>query len=236
MYLNARRNTEITVSLRHFRPDREVIRRIYAVGVPSIFMSAIGSVMTFGMNRILIGFTTTATAVIGAYFKLQSFVFMPVFGLNNGVVPIVAYNFGARKPDRMLRTVKLAICYATGIMALGFLGFQLLPEALLGIFDASDYMLSIGVPALRTISVHFLLAGFCIVSSSLFQALGHGVLSLAISLVRQLVVLLPAAWLLSLSGDLALVWWAFPLAELSSLLLCAVFLRYVYKREILPLQ
>ena len=162
-----------TVSLRHFRPDREVIRRIYAVGVPSIFMSAIGSVMTFGMNRILIGFTTTATAVIGAYFKLQSFVFMPVFGLNNGVVPIVAYNFGARKPDRMLRTVKLAICYATGIMALGFLGFQLLPEALLGIFDASDYMLSIGVPALRTISVHFLLAGFCIVSSSLFQALGR---------------------------------------------------------------
>ena len=236
VYLNARRNTEITVSLRHFRPDREVIRRIYAVGVPSIFMSAIGSVMTFGMNRILIGFTTTATAVIGAYFKLQSFVFMPVFGLNNGVVPIVAYNFGARKPDRMLRTVKLAICYATGIMALGFLGFQLLPEALLGIFDASDYMLSIGVPALRTISVHFLLAGFCIVSSSLFQALGHGVLSLAISLVRQLVVLLPAAWLLSLSGDLALVWWAFPLAELSSLLLCTVFLRYVYKREILPLR
>ena len=236
IYFNARKNTEITLSFRGFRPSGEVIRRIYSVGVPSIIMASIGSVMTFGMNKILIGFTTTATAVIGAYFKLQSFVFMPVFGLNNGVVPIVAYNFGARKPDRMLRTVKLAICYATGIMALGFLGFQLLPEALLGIFDASDYMLSIGVPALRTISVHFLLAGFCIVSSSLFQALGHGVLSLAISLVRQLVVLLPAAWLLSLSGDLALVWWAFPLAELSSLLLCTVFLRYVYKREILPLR
>jgi len=234
--LNARKNTEITVQMRHFRPDGAIIRRIYAVGVPSIFMSAVSSVMTFGMNRILIGFTTTATAVIGAYFKLQSFVFMPVFGLNNGVVPIVAYNFGARKPDRMTKTIKLSICYAVGIMFLGFLAFQLLPDALLGIFDASDYMLSIGVPALRIISIHFLLAGFSVVSTSVFQALGHGTLSLTISVVRQLAVLLPVAWLLSLSGRLELVWWAFPLSEAFSLVLCAFFLRYVYKEEILPLK
>ena len=167
-------------------------------------MAAISSVMTFGMNQILIGFTTTATAVLGVYFKLQSFIFMPVFGLNNGMVPIVAYNFGARKPDRMMRAMKLGVLYATAIMALGS-------------------------------AIRFLLAGFCIISSSFFQALGHGVLSLIISLVRQLVVLLPVAWLLSLSGQLALVWWAFPFAELFSLTLCIFFHRYVYRREIRPL-
>ena len=198
-------------------------------------MASIGSVMTFGLNKILIGFTTTATAVLGVYFKLQSFVFMPIFGLNNGMVPIVAYNFGARKPERMVKTVKLSVLYAVGIMVLGFAAFQLLPGPLLSIFEASDYMLSIGETALGVISFHFLLAGFSIVASSTFQALGHGVLSLVISLVRQLVVLLPAAWLLSLSGRLELVWWAFPLAELFSAALCAVFLRYVYRKEIVPL-
>ena len=210
VYFNMKKNTEISIQLRGFRPNGAVIRRIYSVGVPSIIMASIGSVMTFSLNKILIGFTTTATAVLGVYFKLQSFVFMPVFGLNNGMVPIVAYNFGARKPERMLGTVKLAVLYATGIM-------------------------EIGVPALRTISIHFLLAGFGIVSSSMFQALGHGVLSLVISLVRQLVVLLPAAWLLSLSGRLELVWWAFPLSELASTTLCIMFHRYIYRKEILPL-
>ena len=235
VYFNTKKNTEISIQLRGFRPNGAVIRRIYSVGVPSIIMASIGSVMTFSLNKILIGFTTTATAVLGVYFKLQSFVFMPVFGLNNGMVPIVAYNFGARKPERMLGTVKLAVLYATGIMVLGVAAFQLLPDVLLGFFEASDFMLEIGVPALRTISIHFLLAGFGIVSSSMFQALGHGVLSLVISLVRQLVVLLPAAWLLSLSGRLELVWWAFPLSELASTTLCIMFHRYIYRKEILPL-
>ena len=235
VWFNARRNPEITLSFRRFRPSGDIIRRIYSVGIPSIIMASIGSVMTFGLNKILIGFTTTATAVLGVYFKLQSFVFMPIFGLNNGMVPIVAYNFGARKPERMVKTVKLSVLYAVGIMVLGFAAFQLLPGPLLSIFEASDYMLSIGETALGVISFHFLLAGFSIVASSTFQALGHGVLSLVISLVRQLVVLLPAAWLLSLSGRLELVWWAFPLAELFSAALCAVFLRYVYRKEIVPL-
>ncbi len=233
--LNARCNREISLSVRGFRPDRQTIGRIYSVGVPSIIMASIGSIMTFGMNQILIGFTTTATAVLGVYFKLQSFVFMPVFGLNNGMVPIIAYNFGARKPDRMLKAVKLGVAFATAIMVLGFGLFQLCPSLLLGFFEPSENMLAIGIPALRIISTHFILAGFCIVSSSLFQALGHGMLSLFISLVRQLVVLLPAAWLLSLSGRLELVWWSFPAAELASVALCALFLRYVYAREVRPL-
>ena len=203
VWFNARRNPEITLSFRRFRPSGDIIRRIYSVGIPSIIMASIGSVMTFG--------------------------------LNNGMVPIVAYNFGARKPERMVKTVKLSVLYAVGIMVLGFAAFQLLPGPLLSIFEASDYMLSIGETALGVISFHFLLAGFSIVASSTFQALGHGVLSLVISLVRQLVVLLPAAWLLSLSGRLELVWWAFPLAELFSAALCAVFLRYVYRKEIVPL-
>ena len=235
-YFNAKKNTEISLKLRGFRPDWGIIRRIYSVGLPSIAMASIGSVMTFCLNKILIAFTTTATAVLGAYFKLQSFVFMPIFGMNNGMVPIVAYNFGAKKPEHMLSTIKLGILYAVGIMLMGVTAFQLGAGLLLSIFEASDYMLEIGVPALRTISLHFVFAGFCIVSSSTFQALGHGMLSLIISLVRQLVVLLPAAWLLSLAGRLELVWWAFPIAEIVSLAMCAVFLRYVYKKEILPMR
>ena len=236
IYFNARKNTEITLSFRGFRPSGEVIRRIYSVGVPSIIMASIGSVMTFGLNKILIGFTTTATAVLGVYFKLQSFVFMPIFGLNNGMVPIVAYNFGARKPERMVKTVKLSVLYAVGIMVLGFAAFQLLPGPLLSIFEASDYMLSIGETALGVISFHFLLAGFGIVSSSMFQALGHGVLSLAVSVVRQLIVLLPAAFLLARLGGLHMVWWAFPFAELFSTTLTALFLCWVYKKEVAPMR
>lgn len=235
VYYNAKKNTEITLSFKGFRPNGYIIKRIYSVGVPSIIMASIGSVMTFGINKILIAFTTTATAVFGVYFKLQSFVFMPVFGLNNGLVPIVAYNFGARKPDRMVKTVKLGVIYATIIMAVGVAIFQLIPHVLLGLFDASDYMLEIGVPALRIISLSFLLAGFGIVSSSFFQALGHGVLSLIISLVRQLIVLLPAAWLLSLSGQLGLVWWSFPIAEIFSVTLSILFLIYAYRKEVKPM-
>ena len=236
IFLNKTRNQEIHVSFRSFRPNSEIIRHIYSVGIPSIIMSSIGSVMTFGMNKILIGFTSTATAVFGVYFKLQSFVFMPVFGLNNGTVPIIAYNYGAAKPDRILKTLKLAICYAVGIMLIGFAVFQLLPDKLLLIFEASENMLSIGVPALRIISVSFLFAGYCIVCSSMFQALGHGLLSLLVSVFRQLLVLLPSAFLLSKIGGLDLVWYSFPIAEICSIFFSTYFLRHVYKKEIEPLK
>ena len=232
IFLNKTRNQEIHVSFRGFRPNSEIIRHIYSVGIPSIIMSSIGSVMTFGMNKILIGFTSTATAVFGVYFKLQSFVFMPVFGLNNGTVPIIAYNYGAAKPDRILKTLKLAICYAVGIMLIGFAVFQLLPDKLLLIFEASENMLNIGVPALRIISVSFLFAGYCIVCSSMFQALGHGLLSLLVSVFRQLLVLLPSAFLLSKIGGLDLVWYSFPIAEICSIFFSTYFLRHVHKKEI----
>ena len=236
IFLNKTRNQEIHVSFRGFRPNSEIIRHIYSVGIPSIIMSSIGSVMTFGMNKILIGFTSTATAVFGVYFKLQSFVFMPVFGLNNGTVPIIAYNYGAAKPDRILKTLKLAICYAVGIMLIGFAVFQLLPDKLLLIFEASENMLNIGVPALRIISVSFLFAGYCIVCSSMFQALGHGLLSLQVSVFRQLLVLLPSAFLLSKIGGLDLVWYSFPIAEICSIFFSTYFLRHVYTKEIEPLK
>ena len=236
IFLNKTRNQEIHVSFRGFRPNSEIIRHIYSVGIPSIIMSSIGSVMTFGMNKILIGFTSTATAVFGVYFKLQSFIFMPVFGLNNGTVPIIAYNYGAAKPDRILKTLKLAICYAVGIMLIGFAVFQLLPDKLLLIFEASENMLNIGVPALRIISVSFLFAGYCIVCSSMFQALGHGLLSLLVSVFRQLLVLLPSAFLLSKIGGLDLVWYSFPIAEICSIFFSTYFLRHVYKKEIEPLK
>lgn len=235
LYFNLAKNKEIQLSFKGFRPNGSIIRRIYAVGVPSILMASIGSVMTFGMNKILIGFTSTATAVFGVYFKLQSFVFMPVFGLNNGMVPIISYNYGARRPDRITQTVKLAMGYATCMMLAGFALFQLIPDKLLAIFNASDTMLSIGVPALRMISVSFLFAGISICASSLFQAMGHGVLSLIVSLVRQLLVLLPSAWVFSKIGGLSAVWWAFPLAEVFSLLFSVAFLFRVYRKEIQPL-
>ena len=234
--INIKKNSEIHISLKKFRPSGTIIKNIYMVGIPSIIMASIGSVTTFGMNKILIGFSTTATAVYGVYFKLQSFVFMPLFGMNNGMVPIIAYNYGAKKPDRMVKTLKLSIAYAVGIMVIGFIVFEVFAGQLLSIFNASDYMLSIGVPALRTIAVHFLIAGFSIVSSSVFQALSHGFFSLWISLVRQLIVLLPVAFLLSLTGDLENVWWCFPVAEMVSAAMCAFFLRYTFKKDIHPLQ
>ncbi len=234
-YLNKTKNDEIQLKIKEFRPHLPTIRDIYAVGIPSIIMASIGSVMTFGMNKILIAFSTTATAVFGVYFKLQSFAFMPVFGLNNGMVPIVAYNFGAKKPKRLIKTIKLSIAYAVGIMVIGFIIMQVIPDKLLLIFNASDHMLDIGVPALRIISFSFLLAGFSVICSSVFQALSHGFLSLSVSLIRQLVVLLPVAFLFSLTGNLDLIWLAFPIAELVSVTLCAIYLRHVYKKEIHPL-
>ncbi len=234
--LNRAKNTEIKLSLRTFRPDKTIIGHIYSVGIPSIIMASIGSIMTFGMNKILIGFTSTATAVFGVYFKLQSFVFMPVFGLNNGTVPIIAYNYGARKPDRIMQTLKLAIIYAVTIMAIGFAVFQLIPDKLLMIFNASDLMLEIGVPALKTISISFLFAGYCIVCSSMFQALGHGMMSLWMSVIRQLVVLLPVAFIMSKIGGLSYVWLSYPIAEFFSVGLGTFFLISIYKKKIKPLK
>ena len=223
LYFNLKHNPEIRLSLKGFKPDLRIIGKIYAVGIPSIVMQAIGSVMTYGMNRILIGFTSTATAVFGVYFKVQSFIFMPVFGLNNGMVPIIAYNYGAGRRERVIRTVRLSVCYALAIMAVGLAIFQLAPQYLLYLFDASENMLQIGIPALRIISLSFLFAAFGIVSSSLFQALGNGVYSMFVSLTRQLIVLLPAAWLLSLAGRVELVWLAFPIAEVFSFALSLIF-------------
>jgi len=240
IFFNITRNPEVRLSFKGFRPHGQTIREIYSVGLPSIVMQSIGSVMVFGMNQILIAFTDTATAVFGVYFKLQSFFFMPVFGLNNGMVPIVAYNFGARKPDRIIKTIKLSVMYATILMVLGFLVFQFFPGPLLDLFrseeDTAGDLLAIGIPALRVISYSWLLAGFGIVSGSVFQALDHGVLSLTTSLVRQLVVLLPVAFLLSRLFGLEAVWFAFPISELFSATLCAVFMRRVYRRDILPLR
>lgn len=240
LYLSLTHNPELQMSPKGLKPSGEIVSGIYSVGLPSIIMQSIGSVMVFGMNQILIAFTSTATAVFGIYFKLQSFIFMPVFGLNNGMVPIVAYNYGARKPDRIIKTARLAITYAVGIMVVGFALFQLFPDVFLGLFEAegedAGALLAIGVPALRIISTSFLLAGFCIVSGSVFQALGHGVLSLAVSVVRQLVILLPAAFLLARLGGLDAVWWSFPFAELFSTALTALFLYQVYKKEVAPMR
>ena len=223
--LNLKYNPEIHLRLRFIRPNRYVVKEIYRVGVPSIVMQSIGSVMTFGMNKILFVFTPTATAVFGAYFKIQSFIFMPVFGLNNGMLPIISYNYGAARIDRVKRTVKLSICTAVCIMTVGFAIFQLAPATLLALFDASAEMTAIGVPALRVISISFLLAGFCIISGSVCQAIGNPLYSMAVSICRQLVVLLPAAWLLAQTGRLELVWWSFPIAEIASVTLSAIFLR-----------
>jgi putative MATE family efflux protein len=235
LYCNLVKNKEIRFQLREIRPRASTIRKIYAVGVPSIIMQSIGSVMTFCMNQILLSYSSTATAVFGVYFKLQSFVFMPVFGLNNGLVPIVAYNYGARRKDRMTSAVKMAILYAMSIMILGFLVFQIFPAQLLSIFNATEEMLRIGVHALRKISLSFLFAGYCIISGTVFQALGKGMYSLAVSVARQLVVLLPLCYLLSYLGGLDAVWFAFPLAEIMSVTITTVFLRRIYQTIIKPL-
>ena len=236
LYCNLRLNPEISLNFRGFRPSGAIIRKIYAVGVPSIIMSSIGSVMTFGMNKILGAFNSTAVAVFSAYFKLESFIFMPVFGLNNGIVPIIAYNYGARKPDRIRAAAKLGFLYGAAIMAVGVLLFWLIPGRLLGIFNASDYMLEIGIPALRLISLSFLPAAFGIVTSSVCQALGHGVLSLIVSVLRQLVLILPVSWLLGHFVGLSAMWAAFPFAEVFSFLLSAVFMGYMFKTVVRPLE
>lgn len=241
IFINRHFNKEITVSTKEItKPDKEIIKKIYSVGVPSICMASIGSVMTACMNQImrLFGNDTAQAgqAVFGIYFKLQSFVFMPIFGLNNGMVPIVAYNFGAKNKERIKRTVKLASIYATLIMVIGFLAFQIFPEALLRMFDTGEDMegiIRIGIPMMRFISISFLLAGFCIVAGSVFQALGKGSLSLIVSVCRQLVVLIPAAFILALATrDITYMWAAFPIAEISSFTLSLVYMKRIYREKV----
>lgn len=232
LIFNIRVNKEITLSVKGFRPDAGTIGNIYKVGVPSIIMQAIGSVMTYGMNQILITFSSTATAVFGVYFKLQSFFFMPVFGLNNGLIPIVAFNYGAGKRSRVIKAIKCSLVYAFTLLLVGFIVFETIPGVLLGMFEASDEMLAIGVPALRIIGFHFLIAWFCIIAGSVFQALGNGVYSLVVSVARQLVVLLPAAFILARLGGLHAVWWAFPIAELMSFCASTLFMIMINRKVI----
>jgi putative MATE family efflux protein len=236
IYYNLKKNPEITLSKKDMRPSKPVIIRIYSVGVPSILLQTVSSILIFGLNQILVAFSETATAVYGVYFKLQGFAFLPIIGMNNGMVPIIAYNYGARKPHRITATIRLAITYAVIIMVAAVVIFQVFPAQLLAIFQASQGMLDIGVPALRTLSLCFLIGGFTIVASSVFQALGRGLLSMTISVVRQLALVLPLAYLFSLTGDLNMVWWAFPVAEVIAGALAAWFLFRSYKRVILPLE
>lgn len=227
-FINKHKNVEI--NLVGARPSWVSIAAISRISIPSIVMSSISSVMTFFMNRILTTFVSTAATVFGAYFKLQSFVFMPVFGLNNGMVPIIGYNYGARKPERIHKTIKLSVVYATAIMAVGFVIFQFVPDKLLLFFDASENMLSIGIPALRIISTCFLLAGINVICSSACQAFGFGMYSLYISAARQLLVLVPVAYLMSLTGKLGNVWLSFPIAELIAIAICVPMLLHVLKK------
>lgn len=228
--LNIKWNTEIHLSIKQmFKPAFSIIKRIYAVGIPSVLMMSIGSVMTYLMNQILIGFSTTATAVFGIYFKLQSFFFMPVFGMNNGLIPVLAYNYGARKKERINEALSFAVKLALGIMMVGFLVFEFMPDKLLQIFDASEHMMSIGIPALRIICISFPIAGICIAMGSVFQAFSKSTYSLVISVGRQLVVLIPVAWLLAQTGNINMVWWSFPIAEVISLLISLFFFRKIQR-------
>ena len=228
-FFHFRYNKELPIRSSDCRPDGHIIRDIYRIGFPSIVMMVIASFTNYVMNIILIGFTPTAIAVYGSYFKIQSFFFMPVFGLNNGLIPIIGYNYGARKKERIYNTFRFGVLYASCFMLLGMALFQLIPQVLLGIFNPSENMLAIGVPALRRISLSYLFAGFCIVTGSTCQALDKSIYSLFVSILRQMLALVPAAWLLAQTGDVNMVWWAFPIAEIISLTASAIFLRSAFR-------
>ncbi len=231
-------NKEIRLNLFKFKPSLKIIGGIYSIGFPSIIMMSIGSVLTTAMNKILNGFKDIgdiAASVYGVYFKLQSFAFMPIFGINNGVIPIIAYNYGARKKDRLIKTVKLSVAVIVSIMIFALFVMQLFPEVLLGLFEAKDEMLSIGIAALRTISLSYIFAGVCIALTSVFQALGKGSYALIMSITRQLVVLLPAAYLLSLTGEVNAIWWSYPIAEVASVVACIILFIRLYQKTIKPL-
>ena len=238
LIFNFTRNPDVQLKLKYMLPRKDIVGKILTVGIPSIIMMAIGSVMNFGMNQILLGFKSygeTAAGVFGIYFKLQSFVLMPLFGLNNASISIIAYNYGARQPKRITKTLKLAVGTAMTIMLVGLTVFQVFPNQLLGIFEPSDTFLSLGRSALRVISFHFPLAAVGIALSSSFQAMGNGIYSTIVSLCRQLVALLPAAYLLSLTGDVHAVWWSFPIAEVVSMIVSLIFFARIYKQKIKPL-
>ena len=231
IFMNIRYNSDIKLSFKRiFSVDLSAIKEIYMVGIPSILMISIGSVMTYLMNRILIVFSTTATAVFGAYFKLQSFFFLPVFGLNNGVIPVLAYNYGAKNRDRIRETLRFSISLAVSVMLVGTFVFEVFPGKLLSFFNASPEMLEIGVPALRIMGIIFPVAGACIAMGSVFQAFSESIYSLIVSVGRQLVLLIPAAYLLSRIGNVDYVWWAFPIAEIGSLILSLIFFRKLMKK------
>lgn len=232
VFFHNKYNKEIVVRRRGFKLDKTTIQNIYKIGVPSIIMQSIGSLTTFCMNNILLMFSSTAATVFGVYFKLQSFVFMPVFGLTNGMIPIVAYNYGARKKKRIYGTLKLSICIAVGIMILGVVVFQLFPKTLLGMFDASENMIAIGVPALRTISLSFVFAGYSIICGSLFQALGNGVYSMMVSIARQIVVIIPVAFIFAKLFGLDMVWWSYPIAEIVSVVMTTIFLKRILAQKV----
>lgn len=238
LIFNVKINKEININMKGFKPDSIIIKKIYIVGVPSIIMQSITSVMTFGMNKILGVYSDTAQAVMGAYFKLQSFIFMPVFGLNNGLIPILSYNFGARKRKRMIDTIKYGMLFATIIMLVGTLIMQLMPDTLLKAFDSSENMMAIGRVALRIISLSFILAGIDIIITASLQSLGYSIFSMFISIARNLVVLLPTAYAiakLSHYSNVDYIWWAFFISEIFSLICALIFLKIVYKKVIKPL-
>ena len=235
---NLKFNPDVKFALRYFKPRKDVVGPVLTVGIPSVVMNSIGSVMNIGINKILQGFSQFGEVpvnVFGIYFKLQSFFFMPLFGMNNATISIVAYNYGARKPERITKTLKLACISALSFMLLGVAIFQIFPEVLLSIFDTSPDFLSMGQRALRTISLCFPFAAVCIALGASFQALGDGVYSTIVSLCRQLIVLLPVAYLLSLTGQVNAVWWAFPVAELMSLTTTVIFFVRIYRKKLRPL-
>ena len=235
IFMNLKYNADVQFGAKYFRPDKKVIGSILNVGIPAIIMNGIGSVMNFGMNQIFQAFNETATGVFGIYYKLQSFFFMPLFGMNNASISIIAYNYGAQKPHRIVKTLKISCATALTIMLAGLAAFQLIPQVLLGIFNPSDEFLSIGITALRIISIHFPVAAFCIMLGACFQALGNGIYSTIVSLCRQLVVLLPVAYLLSLTGNVANVWWAFPIAEVMSALVTTTLFLRLFRAKVSPL-
>ncbi len=233
MYLQKKKNTEITIKLENIKPNKKVIKDILEIGLPSILMNSVGSFMTAAFNKIILPLSEYAVNVFGIYFKLQSFVFMPVFGFNNGMISIVSYNYGARKKKRVLRTIKLGLIYAVSMMLVGFALFQIFPRAFLSMFSLSEEAIStVGIPALRTISISFIFAGFSIICSAVFQSFGYSTFSMLVSLGRQLATLLPVAYFLSLTGDINKVWWSYPIAEFVCLILSLIFYVYIYKRKI----
>lgn len=232
MIFNIKKNPDVSINMKGFRPNRTIIKHIYEVGLPSIVMQSITSITTYGMNQILMSFSATAVTVYGVYFKLQSFIFMPVFGLNNAMVPIIAYNYGARNRKRIMNTAKSSIITAVCIMLFGLFIFQTCTPQLLMLFDASEHMLEIGVPALRLISLSFLFAGYCIIVGSIFQALGNGMYSLIVSVARQLLCILPIAYILAKLGGIHALWYAFPLSEIISLVLSTILFIRIYHEKL----